>query len=123
MAELRRTSDGREWYEGKYDGEKVIVQSVMDTRETSFQSTAEVRFVNSQIPLERPAIPVDFLYPVEPDRAGDTVIVLEEGPRKGEEGKVREADPDLDKWAVSITGTHLIVEIKRRMLVKVHQLG
>ena len=118
VAELKRTTDGREWQDGKYDGEKVIVRSVLDTRDSTFQSTAEVQFLNSQVPLDKPVVPVEFLWPVEPERTGDTVLILEDGPRKGEEGKVREADADSDKWTVSITGTHLIVEIKRRMLVK-----
>ncbi|TCD60658.1 transcription elongation factor spt5 [Steccherinum ochraceum] len=118
LAEIKRTSDGRDWQEGKYDGEKVVIRSVLDTRDSNFQSTAEVQFLNSQVPFDKPVIPVDFLYPVEPERTGDTVLVLEDGPRKGDEGKVREADPDSNTCAVSIVGTHLIVEIRRRMLVK-----
>ncbi|THH32845.1 hypothetical protein EUX98_g1361 [Antrodiella citrinella] len=120
LAEIKRTSDGRDWQEGKYDGEKVVVRSVLDTRDTNFSSTAEVKFLNPHVPYENPVIPVEFLYPVEPERTGDAIVVLEDGPHKGEAGKVREADPDLTKWAVSIANTHLIVEIKRRMLVKLH---
>lgn len=123
LAEVRRTSDGRDWQDSKYDGEKVVIRSVLDTRDSAFQSTAEVNFLSPHVPFDKPVIPVEFLYPVEPERTGDTVIILEDGPRKGEDGKVREADPDLDKWTVSITGTHLIVEIKRRMLVKLHPSG
>ena len=123
MAEIRRTSDGRDWEDGKYDGEKVVVRSVLDTRDSGIQSTAEVQFLSSHIPFDKPVIPVDFLYPVEPERTGDMVVIIDDGPKKGEEGKVREADPDLDKWPVSITGTSLIVEVKRRMLVRLHTAG
>lgn len=121
LAELKPTSDGREWQEGKYDGEKVVIHDILNAHDTGHQSIARVEFLSPHIPLDKPAIPVDFLYPVEPERTGDHVLILEDSSRKGEEGKIREADPDSDKWTVSITGTHLIVEIKRRMLVKLHR--
>ena len=118
LAEIRnstgRTGDG--WHGGDYEGEKAVILSVLDTHNDSFRSTATIRFVNPQVSLDQPVIPVEYLTPVFPDKIGDEVIILH-GDHKGSRAKTRES-VDSEAWFVSIAESHLMVEVKRKFLIK-----
>lgn len=117
MAEIKNSFGraGEGWHQGKYEGEKVIILSVLDTHNDVYASTATCQFVSSQTDLDRPTIPVQYLVPVEPERVGDMVIIVH-GERIGEEGKVQ--DDGSDQWMVSVTGTQLLVEVRRSAMAR-----
>lgn len=120
LAEIRHSNgrSGEGWHNGDYEGEKVVILSVLDTHNDSFRSTATVRFLNPQVTLDQPVIPVEYLTPVPPDRTGDEVIILQRD-RRGTRGKLRDAPSDSEDWIVSITGLNLMVDVKRNLLIKV----
>jgi len=120
LAEIKNSFGraGEGWHQGTYEGEKVLILSVLDAQNDIYQSTARIKFVNQQIDLDLPAIPVQYLSPVEPERVGNLVVILH-GDRLGEEAIVRDTESGSEKWTVQITGTQLLVEVKRTLMAQI----
>ncbi len=120
LAEIRHSigRSGEGWHGGDYEGEKVIILSVLDTHNENYRSIATVRFLSPHISLDQPVIPVEYLTPVLPDKIGDEVVILQRD-RRGTRGKLREALPDSEDWIIQIPDLNLMVEVKQNLLVKV----
>ena len=103
------------WLSGDHEGEKVLVLTLFDSGNDRYSSRARIKFVKSDSPPHAPEIPVQYLRPVHPDKAGQSVIMLS-GNYKGEEGKVQQIASD--GCVVSLTGTLLMVEAKVETLVR-----
>ena len=112
-----RSSSGTKWQHGNYDEQHGIILSVMNTFNETYDSTAQVRFLQpiDELTQSSPSVPVQFLAPVEPEQ-GDRVDIIH-GNRSGQQGVVR--DLDGDKATISIDGTHVIDEIRRDFLAKI----
>ncbi|EMD36765.1 hypothetical protein CERSUDRAFT_137024 [Gelatoporia subvermispora B] len=105
------------WHKGDYEGRQGVVLSVFDTQQPQFPSTARVRF-SSPVDPAHPVqtVPVEYLWPVHPDRPDEDVLVLQ-GPHKGQLAKVQVYDGP-GSLILSMRQTYIVIEIAADKLVR-----
>ncbi|KAI0672145.1 transcription elongation factor Spt5 [Trametes maxima] len=106
--EVRGTFGGG-WHGGDFEGKQGVVLSVFNTHNDAFESTARVRFFNPVDPLVPILqVPVQYLWPVHPEQAGEAVVILT-GSMKGMEAHV-EAVESSTSMVITTTETFHVVD-------------
>lgn len=112
------TAEQTKWHNGDYEGMQGVVLSVFDTHNEHFQRTARVRFEKSLDPTQSyQAVPVDFLWPVHPDKLDEEVMILPPARHKGQEAKVHMVEHGGDM--VITTKTYMVLETNAEKLVRI----
>ncbi|KAH9941066.1 hypothetical protein B0H21DRAFT_753448 [Amylocystis lapponica] len=104
------------WFGGDHEGAHGVVLSVFSTGNSSFASTARVRMLDPVDPSTAVlTIPVQYLWPVEPDELGQNALVLD-GEARGEVAKIREEESA--GWFVSVgRSQHFVISADKLVRV------
>lgn len=100
---------------GDHEAKLVVVLSVFYAGSERFSSRARIKLYESNEDVQLAEIPVQYLLPLQPSKAGETVIVVL-GEYKSAVAHVKEINGA--NVVVSIDRTHLIVDAKLKQLCK-----
>ncbi|KAL7284752.1 hypothetical protein ACG7TL_002059 [Trametes sanguinea] len=116
VVEVRGTFGGG-WHGGDFEGKQGVVLSVFDTHNEQFDATARVRFFNPVDPLQPILpVPVQYLWPVHPERAGESVLVLD-GAHKGAEARVEQVESDSSMVITTVETFH-VLDVRTEQLIR-----
>ncbi len=95
--------------------------SVFDTHNDAFESTARVRFFNPVDPLTPILpVPVQYLWPVHPERVNEIVVVLA-GAMKGADARVESIEPN-NTMVVTTLETFHVVDLPTSELMRIYDI-
>ncbi|OJT06820.1 Transcription elongation factor SPT5 [Trametes pubescens] len=109
------------WHGGDFEGKQGVVLSVFDTHNDAFESTARVRFFNPVDPLTPILpVPVQYLWPVHPERVNEIVVVLA-GAMKGADARVESIEPN-NTMVVTTLETFHVVDLPTSELMRIYDI-
>ncbi|KAL6302286.1 hypothetical protein BKA93DRAFT_405442 [Sparassis latifolia] len=115
IVEVKNSFGENGWHKGDYEGRQAVVLTVSDMH-NQFGARARVRFLQPIDPdVDVHTIPVEFLWPVHPERTEDDALVLH-GPQKGQEAKVHAVQQG--GVMVVTTKAYVVLEITSEKLCK-----
>lgn len=106
------------WHGGDFEGKQGVVLSVFDTHNDAFESTARVRFFQPVDPLTPILpVPVQYLWPVHPEQAGERVVILA-GSNKGAEANI-EAVESASSMVITTMETFHVMDTSHDRLIRI----